>query len=51
MANLFYDHREVAGVLLPHMRVRVADIIADAHVILMSYEANVPLDEGLFVGP
>lgn len=47
-ANLFFDHREVGGVLLPHMRVRIADVIDTAHVVLMSYEANPPLDDALF---
>ena len=47
-ANLFFDHREVGGVLLPHMRVRISDVIDTAHVDLMSYEANPPLDDALF---
>jgi len=50
-ANLFFDYREVGGVLLPHMRVRVADIITTAHVALLSYEANPPLDNALFKNP
>lgn len=49
-ANLFYDHREVAGVKLPHMRVRVADILKTAHVALLSYKANEPLADDLFIG-
>ena len=51
MANLFYDHRDVDGVMLPHMRVRVAEIIKTAHVGLISYEANAPLEDDLFVRP
>ncbi len=50
-ANLYLDHREVAGVLLPHMRVRVADFIQTAHVALLSYRANEPLQDSLFVKP
>lgn len=48
-ANLFFDHREVGGVLLPHMRVRIADVLDTAHVALLAYEANLPLDDALFV--
>ncbi len=48
MVNLFYDHREVGGVLLPHMRVRLAEVLDTAHVALLSYEANPPLDDTLF---
>ena len=48
MLNLFFDHREVGGVLLPHMRVRLADVLETAHVALHSYEANPPLDDALF---
>jgi hypothetical protein len=48
MLNLFFDHREVGGVLLPHMRVRLADVLETAHVALHSYEANPPLDNALF---
>lgn len=48
MVNLFFDHREVGGVLLPHMRVRLADVLDTAHVALLSYEANPPFDEALF---
>lgn len=46
--NLFFDHREVGGVLLPHIRVRLADVLDTAHVALLSYEANPPLDDALF---
>jgi len=48
MVNLFFDHRGVGGVLLPHMRVRLADVLDTAHVALLSYEANPPLDDALF---
>ena len=48
MVNLFFDHREVGGVLLPHMRVRLAEVLDTAHVALLSYEANPPLDDTLF---
>ena len=48
MVNLFFDHREVGGVLLPHMRVRLAEVLDTAHVALLSYEANPPLDDALF---
>jgi hypothetical protein len=48
MLNLFFDHREVGGVLLPHMRVRLADVLETAHVALHSYEANPPLDDAHF---
>jgi hypothetical protein len=48
MLNLFFDHREVGGVMLPHMRVRLADVLETAHVALLSYEANPPLDDALF---
>jgi len=48
MANLFFDHREVGGVLLPHMRVRLAEVLDTAHVALLSYEANPPIDDALF---
>jgi len=48
MINLFFDHREVGGVLLPHMRVRLADVLDTAHVALLSYEANPALDDALF---
>jgi hypothetical protein len=48
MVNLFFDHREVGGVLLPHMRVRLADVLDTAHVALLSYEANPPIDDALF---
>ncbi len=48
MVNLFYDHREVGGALLPHMRVRLADVLGTAHVVLISYEANPPFDDALF---
>lgn len=51
MANLFYDYREISGVRLPHLRVRVADLIKTAHVGLLSYMINEPLDESLFVQP
>jgi hypothetical protein len=50
-ANLYLDHREVAGVKLPHMRVRVADFIKTAHVALLSYRANEPLEDSLFLKP
>jgi hypothetical protein len=50
-ANLYFDHREVAGVQLPHMRVRVADVLKTAHVALLSYQANEPLKDSLFVKP
>ena len=48
MASLYFDHREVGGVLLPHMRVAVGDILDTAHVSLIWYEANPPLDDALF---
>ena len=48
MVNLFFDHREVGGVLLPHMRVRLAEVLDTAHVALLSYEANPPFDDTLF---
>lgn len=50
-ANLYFDHREVAGVKLPHMRVRVADVLKTAHVALLSYQANEPLEDSLFLKP
>jgi hypothetical protein len=50
-ANLFCDYREVGGVLLPHIRVRVADVLELAHVALLSYKANPPLDDALFQAP
>jgi hypothetical protein len=51
MATLYFDHREVAGVKLPHMRVLVADILKTAHVALLSYRANEPLEDSLFLKP
>jgi len=48
MVNLFFDHRDVGDVLLPQMRVRLADFLDTAHVGLLSYEANPPLDGALF---
>lgn len=50
-ANLFYDHRPEGGVMLPHMRVRVAETIKTAHVALLSYEVNPPLKDELFIEP
>jgi hypothetical protein len=50
-ANLFCDYRDVGGVLLPHIRVRVADVLELAHVALLTYEANPPLDDALFQAP
>jgi len=41
-------------VQLPHMRVRLADVLDTAHVVLLSYEANPPFDDALFepkIGP
>ncbi len=49
--NLFLDHRDVGGVLLPHMRVRFADILIAPHVEIMEYEANLPLADSLFIAP
>ena len=50
-SNLFFDYRDVAGVQLPHMRVRVAEILKTPHIAIIEYEANLPLDESLFVRP
>jgi hypothetical protein len=33
------------------MRVRVADVLKTAHVALLSYQANEPLKDSLFVKP
>jgi len=48
MVNLFFDHRDVGGVQLPHMRVRLAEVLDTAHVARLSYEANPPFDDALF---
>ena len=49
--NLFLDHRDVGGVLLPHMRVRFADFLTAPHVEILEYEANLPLADSLFIPP
>ncbi len=49
--NLFMDYREVAGVQLPHMKVRFADVLTAPHVAILEYEANIPLADELFVVP
>jgi hypothetical protein len=50
-ARLLLDYREVGGVLLPHMWVAVVDVLTMPHVALLSYEANLPVDDALFREP
>ena len=49
--RVFLDYRDVGGVLLPHMWVAVVDALITPDVALLSYEANPPLDDGLFREP
>ncbi len=50
-SNLFFDYRDVSGVQLPHMRVRIADVLKTPHIGIMEYEANVPMEDSLFARP
>ena len=47
-ANLYFYHREVDGVVLSHLRVRIARILTAPHVAILSYELNLPLEDSMF---
>ncbi len=50
-AMLYYDYRNVAGVKLPHLRIRIDPAMRAPHVAHLSYVANEDLDPALLTPP